>query len=43
MLETELIRTLNPPLNLDENNNPVNQEFRADLSVLRNEKPWMNS
>lgn len=41
VLETELIRSLNPPLNLDENDNPVNLEFRADLSILRNQKPWM--
>ena len=38
-LETELIRTLNPPLNLDENDNPVNQEFRAALSTCRSRKP----
>ncbi len=43
ILETELIRTLNPPLNLDENDNPINQKFRANLSILRNKKPWMNS
>lgn len=43
ILEAELIRTLNPPLNLDENHNPINQEFRVELSILRNKKPWMNS
>lgn len=41
VLETELIRSLNPPLNLDENDNPVNQEFRTALSLLRNQRPWM--
>ena len=41
VLETELIRSLNPPLNLDENDNHFNQEFRAALSILRNQKPWV--
>lgn len=34
-LEDELIRKLNPPLNLDKNDNTVNAEFRALLSKLR--------
>lgn len=38
-LEKKLIRSLNPPLNLDENDNPVNQEFRAALSERRSRKP----
>ena len=38
-LEKELIRSLNPPLNLDENYNPANQEFRSKLSFLRNRRP----
>ncbi len=39
-LESELIGNLNPPLNLDENYNPVNWEFRNTLRTLRNRKPW---
>lgn len=38
-MEKELIRSLNPPLNLDENDNPVNQEFRSTLSKCRSRKP----
>lgn len=34
-MEDELIATLNPPLNLSKNANPVNKEFRALLSELR--------
>ena len=34
-LEDELIAELNPPLNLDKNDNTVNAEFRALLSKLR--------
>lgn len=34
-LEDELIRKLNPPLNLEKNHNKVNAEFRALLSKLR--------
>ena len=39
-LENILIGNLNPPLNLDENYNPVNWEFRNTLKTLRNRKPW---
>ena len=39
-LEAELIQSLNPPLNLQGNYNPVNQEFRAILKTLRRQKPW---
>ena len=34
-LEDELIRKLNPPLNLEKKHNKVNAEFRALLSKLR--------
>lgn len=37
-LENELIDTLNPPLNLQENENPINEGFRNLLSSLRNRK-----
>lgn len=33
--EDELVASLNPPLNLSKNTNPVNQEFRSLLSELR--------
>lgn len=39
-LESVLIRQFNPPLNLLENENPVNQEFRSQLSSLRGQRPW---
>ncbi len=39
-LETELIEMFNPPLNLDECANPVNQEFRSNLTYLRGQRPW---
>lgn len=37
-LEDELIRELNPPLNLSKNSNIVNQVFRSKLSELRSKK-----
>ena len=37
-LETMLIETLNPPLNLQGNNNIVNSDFRKRLSDLRSSK-----
>ena len=42
-LETALIEQFNPPLNLSENENPVNREFRASLSYLRSQKPWLSA
>lgn len=39
-LESELIVKFNPPLNLSENENPVNQEFRSHITYLRGQKPW---
>ena len=39
-LESELIEKFNPPLNLDECTNPVNQEFRSTLTHLRGQRPW---
>ena len=39
-IEEELIETLNPPLNLMKNYNPVNQEYRRVISILRRQKPW---
>lgn len=39
-LESDLIQQFNPPLNLSENENPVNQEFRARLTFLRGQRPW---
>ena len=42
-LENELIERFNPPLNLMENDNPVNQEFRSVLSSLRRRKPERES
>lgn len=38
ILEDELIKELNPPLNLSKNNNSMNQEFRNRLSELRSKK-----
>lgn len=43
VLETELIARFNPPLNLSENANPVNRDFRAAVSVLRGQKPWQSN
>ena len=37
-LEDELIRELNPPLNLSKNSNIINQKFRKKLSKLRSKK-----
>ena len=37
-LENELIATLNPPLNLSKNFNPVNCEIRAHVSELRSNR-----
>jgi GIY-YIG catalytic domain len=37
-LEGELIKKLNPPLNLSKNKNIVNREFRSKLSELRSKK-----
>lgn len=34
-IEIELINYFNPPLNIKDNHNPVNREFRASLSQLR--------
>lgn len=39
-LEIELIQSLNPPLNLQSNYNPINQDFRLLLKSLRRERPW---
>ena len=39
-LESELIEQFNPPLNLDECTNPVNQEIRSRLTYLRGQRPW---
>lgn len=38
-LEGLLIDHLNPPVNLDKNESPINAEFRAMLRELRNRKP----
>lgn len=38
-VEDQLIKDLNPPLNLDKNSNPINFEFREHLTELRNHKP----
>ena len=38
-VESRLIQELNPPLNLNKNNNVVNLEFRKHLTKLRNNKP----
>ena len=40
-LESILIRRFNPPLNLSENENPVNREFRSHLTFLRGQRPWI--
>lgn len=37
-IESLLIQTLNPPLNLDKNHNSINSEFRKYLTKLRNGK-----
>ena len=34
--ETEMIKDFNPPLNLDENTNLINKEYRSMISQLRN-------
>lgn len=39
-MESDLIQQFNPPLNLSENDNPVNQEFRSHLTFLRGQRPW---
>ena len=39
-LESDLIQQFNPPLNLSGNENPVNQEFRSQLTFLRGQRPW---
>ncbi len=36
--ENELIDQFNPPLNLQENDNPLNQEFRSELLSIRRRK-----
>lgn len=41
--EEKLIQKYNPPLNLDKNMNPINKEFRAKLSLLRNVVPCQDS
>lgn len=38
-VEDQLIKDLNPPLNLNNNSNPINFEFREHLTELRNRKP----
>ena len=38
--ESELIKQFNPPLNLSENESPINREFREDLSFQRSQRPW---
>ena len=38
--EEELIEAFNPPLNLMKNYNPVNQEYRRKISLLRRQRPW---
>ena len=40
-METRLIEDLNPPLNIDKNKNPINQEYRDTISSLRTEKSWL--
>ena len=40
VLESKLIEQFNPPLNLSGSINPVNQEFRAALTLFRSQKPW---
>ncbi|MDE6694348.1 MAG: hypothetical protein K2J57_00785, partial [Bacteroidales bacterium] len=39
LLEPELIQKLNPPLNLDKNDNVINYEFRRNLRLLRMASP----
>lgn len=39
-LESKLIEKFNPPLNLDECTNPINQDFRTTLTHLRGQRPW---
>lgn len=39
VVESLLIRELNPPLNLDKNSNIINSEFREYLTKLRSNKP----
>ncbi|MBQ7639413.1 MAG: hypothetical protein IJS91_00265 [Bacteroidales bacterium] len=41
-LESELIARFNPPLNLSENENLVNSDFRATVSALRGQRPWQS-
>lgn len=41
-LENQLIKQLNPPLNLQNNRNKINSEFRSALHDLRCQKPWRN-
>lgn len=38
-IESLLIQTLNPPLNLSKNHNVINSEFRKHLTKLRSNKP----
>lgn len=40
-LEDELIRIMNPPLNIQKNHNPVNTEIRDLIKCLRRKKPWL--
>ena len=42
-LETELIARFNPPLNLLENDNPMNRDFLTTISALRGQKPWQSN
>ncbi len=35
-MENEMIATLNPPLNIQGNHNPVNKTYRNALTALRN-------
>lgn len=41
--ELELIKTYNPPLNLQHNDNFINREFRKKLSSLRSQRNNVNS
>ena len=43
MAETKLITQYNPPLNIKNNTNPVNAEFRKELSSLRSNVDFMKS
>lgn len=42
-LEAQLIKQLNPPLNLKHNRNKINVEFRSALQDLMSQKPWLKN